>query len=91
MKTHLDAVNIVKRNFSFVFLILSIILIFYFFFLAGSSTSDTALDANLCGTGSSTVEYTSTDRYILVTFTSDASGVSQGFEMTYFSVPDTCK
>lgn len=55
----------------------------------GSSTSDTALDANLCGTGSSTVEYTSTDRYILVTFTSDASGVSQGFEMTYFSVPDT--
>ena len=55
----------------------------------GSSTS-APLDTNLCGTDLSTVEYTSTDRYVLVTFTSDGSGVSQGFQMTYLSVPDTC-
>lgn len=54
----------------------------------GSSTS-APLDTNLCGTDLSTVEYTSTDRYVLVTFTSDGSGVSQGFQMTYLSVPDT--
>ena len=48
------------------------------------------LDINLCGTDRSTVEYTSTDRYILVTFTSDSSGTSEGFQMTYLSVPDTC-
>ena len=59
--------------------------------VTGSSTSDTPLDTNLCGTDLSTVEYTSSDRYILVTFTSDSSGASEGFQMTYLSVPDTCK
>ena len=46
---------------------------------------------NLCGADILTTEYVSSGRYILVTFTSDSTGVSQGFQMTYFSVPDTCE
>ncbi|XP_060565670.1 cubilin-like [Ruditapes philippinarum] len=55
----------------------------------GSSTSDTTLHTNLCGTTLKSNEYISSGRYVLVEFTSDSATVGPGFEMTYLSAADT--
>ncbi|XP_045203869.2 embryonic protein UVS.2-like isoform X2 [Mercenaria mercenaria] len=55
----------------------------------GSSTSDATLHQNLCGTTLKSNEYVSTDRYVLVEFTSDSATAGAGFEMTYLTAADT--
>lgn len=55
----------------------------------GSSTAVSKLHNNLCDTDLVSTEYISTGRYVLVTMTTNAVTVSQGFEMTYFTAADT--
>lgn len=59
-------------------------------FISGNSNSDTPLLSAHCGT-MATTEYTSTGRYVLVTFTSDSSLTDVGFQMTYLSAADSCR
>lgn len=58
--------------------------------LSGSDTSNTSLASNICGSGQSPV-YRSSQRYVKVTFSTDASNQAVGFEIAYFKASDSCK
>ncbi|KAJ8304447.1 hypothetical protein KUTeg_018030 [Tegillarca granosa] len=53
----------------------------------GNDISNTSLATNICGSGQSPV-YRSSQRYVKVTFTTDASNQGIGFEIEYFKASD---